>query len=204
MFTGIIEQQGEVVANTATELGNRLEIMSPYQQLAVGESIAINGVCLTLLPGHSNHLVFDISPETRRITTLGQLKVGDKVNVERAMQATDRFGGHYVCGHVDTTASLKSMTTLDEFVEISVGDFALCASMYLLPKGSITLDGVSLTINAVSEGNIKLMLIPHTLAQTTLGQLVIGQRLNVEFDYLIRIVAHQIAGQLKKGEVSVI
>lgn len=197
MFTGIIEQQATVLANTANNGANRLDIKSPYQDLKMGESIAVNGVCLTLLPGEN--LGFDISPETLSLTTLGQLKVGDKVNLERAMQATSRFGGHYVSGHVDTTACLKSKTVLDECVEIIVGDFAVCASMYLLPKGSITLEGVSLTINAVTDDHIKLMLVPHTLAQTTIGQLTVGQRLNVEFDYLTRIVAHQlkIAGQLK-------
>ncbi len=134
-----------------------------------------------------------------RLTTLGQLRAGMSVNLERAMLASARFGGHYVSGHVDTTARLKAITPIGDYVELVVGDFATCASMYLLPKGSITLEGVSLTINAVNEDNIKLMLVPHTLAKTTLGQLDIGQRLNVEFDYLTRIVAHQlkIAGQLK-------
>lgn len=199
MFTGIVEQQALVLANSPRMGANRLEIKSPYRDLIRGESIAVNGVCLTLVPEHGENLVFDVSPETLSLTSLGQLKVGDKVNLERAMQATARFGGHYVSGHVDTTACLKARNLLGEFVELIVGDFAVGASMYLLPKGSITLEGVSLTINAVTEANIKLMLIPHTLAQTTLGQLTVGQRLNVEFDYLTRIVAHQlkIAGQLK-------
>ncbi|ARG97292.1 riboflavin synthase [Legionella micdadei] len=198
MFTGIIEQQGAVLANISMKNANRLEIESPFQDLKTGESIAVNGVCLTLLPEHNGSLMFDVSPETVNLTTLGHLKKGDKVNLERAMQANTRFGGHYVSGHVDTTASLKSATTIGEFQEVVIGDFAACASMYLLPKGSITLDGVSLTINAVTDGNIKLMLVPHTLAQTTLGQVAVGQRLNVEFDYLTRIVAHQlkISGQL--------
>ncbi|KTD25217.1 MULTISPECIES: riboflavin synthase [Legionella] len=199
MFTGIIEQQGVVLANTSIKRANRLEIKSPFEDLKTGESIAVNGVCLTLLPEQCGNLVFDVSPETLHLTTLGQLKQGDKVNLERAMQANARFGGHYVSGHIDTTACFKSMITVGEFLEVIVGDFAACASMYLLPKGSITLDGVSLTINAVTEGDIKLMLVPHTLAQTTLGQFKVGQRLNVEFDYLTRIVAHQlkITGQLK-------
>lgn len=201
MFTGLIEIQGEVLANRVGTVANRLEIKAAYQQLVSGESIAVNGVCLTLLPESREHLIFDVSPETLGLTNLGRLNVGDKVNLERAMAATARFGGHYVSGHIDTTARLKAMTRVGDYLEIIVGDFAACASMYLLPKGSITLDGVSLTINAVTDGDeIKLMLVPHTLAQTTFGQLKIDQRLNVEFDYLTRIVAHQlqVAGQLKK------
>jgi riboflavin synthase len=199
MFTGLIEQQGEVLANISARLTNRLVIKSPFKQLAPGESIAVNGVCLTLLPEYAEHLSFDLSPETLELTTLGQLNVGDKVNLERAIQATTRFSGHYVSGHVDTTAYLKSMTSAGECREISIGNFAIPACMYLFPKGSITLDGVSLTINEVSADFIKLMLVPHTLAQTTLGQVKIGQGFNVEFDYLAKIVAHQlkVAGQLR-------
>lgn len=199
MFTGLIEQQGEVLANISGKVANRLLITSPFASLQTGESIAVNGVCLTLLLEHEQSLAFDVSPETLRLTTLGQLCAGMSVNLERAMLASARFGGHYVSGHVDTTACLKAVTPIGEYIEMVVGDFATCASMYLLPKGSITLEGVSLTINAVNEDNIKLMLVPHTLAKTTLGQLEVGQRLNVEFDYLTRIVAHQlrIAGQLK-------
>lgn len=199
MFTGLIEQQGEVLANIPGEVANRLLVKSPFNDLQVGESMAVNGVCLTLLPEQDSLLAFDISPETLGLTTLGQLKEGDGVNLERAMSASARFGGHYVSGHVDTTACLKAIRPIGEFLEMTVGDFAIPADMYLLPKGSITLEGVSLTINAVTEEAIKLMLIPHTLAKTTLGCLGIGQRLNVEFDYLTRIVAHQlrIAGQLK-------
>ncbi|STX41976.1 riboflavin synthase alpha chain [Legionella donaldsonii] len=199
MFTGLIEQQGEVLANISDKVANRLLIKSPFADLQTGESIAVNGVCLTLLPEHEQSLAFDVSPETLRLTTLGQLRAGMSVNLERAMLASARFGGHYVSGHVDTTARLKAINPIGDYLELVVGDFATCASMYLLPKGSITLEGVSLTINAVNEDNIKLMLVPHTLVKTTLGQLEIGQRLNVEFDYLTRIVAHQlkIAGQLK-------
>jgi riboflavin synthase len=202
MFTGIVDAQGEVLINRSGQVANRLEIKTDYQQLSIGESISVNGVCLTLVPESKNRLIFDVSPETLHLTNLGQLKAGDKVNLERAMLATARFGGHYVSGHIDTTACLKAKAIIGDYVEMIVGDFAIAASMYLLPKGSISLDGVSLTINAVSAGDIKLMLVPHTLAQTTLGHLEIGQRLNVEFDYLTRIVAHQlqIAGQLNEVE----
>ena len=202
MFTGIVDALGEVVVNQKNLVANRLEINSNYQLLAIGESISVNGVCLTLVPKSNDRLIFDVSPETLALTNLGELNIGSKVNLERAMSATARFGGHYVSGHIDTTACLKAKKTIGDYVEMTIADFAKPASMYLLPKGSICLDGVSLTINEVNTDEIKLMLIPHTLAQTTLGQLEVGQRLNVEFDYLTRIVAHQlkIAGQLNEVE----
>ncbi|MBA2711827.1 MAG: riboflavin synthase [Tatlockia sp.] len=202
MFTGIVDAIGEVLVNRKDLVANRLEIKSAYRELAIGESISVNGVCLTLVPESNERLIFDVSPETLALTNLGKLKAGDRVNLERAMSATARFGGHYVSGHIDTTACLKIKNTIGDYVEMTIGDFALPANMYLLPKGSICLDGVSLTINTVNADDIKLMLIPHTLAETTLGQLETGQRLNVEFDYLTRIVAHQlkIAGQLKEVE----
>lgn len=200
MFTGLIEQQGDVLVPAQEGVGSRLVIGSEFTDLNAGESIAVNGVCLTLLSDFEQGLAFDLSPETLALTNLSGLKKGDKVNLERAMRANTRFGGHYVSGHVDTRARIKALQVLDEYLEVSVSDFEKPAMMYLLPKGSITLDGISLTINAVIENTIKLMLVPHTMAETTFGKLAVGQRINVEFDYLTRIVAHQleIAGQLKK------
>ncbi|HBI21551.1 MAG TPA: riboflavin synthase [Legionella sp.] len=192
MFTGLIEQQGTVVSNTAFDSSNRLLISASFDALQAGESIAVNGVCLTLLPHFSDGLMFDVSPETLKLTNLSQLKVGDGVNLERAMQACTRFGGHYVNGHVDTTACLASVTPMGDYIEMIIGGFAACDTIYLLPKGSVTIDGVSLTINALDNDSIRVMLVPHTLEHTTLGRLCIGAHLNVEFDYLTRIVAHQL------------
>ncbi len=196
MFTGLIEAQGVVIANTEYDVANSLLIRAHFDQLQAGESITVNGVCLTLLPDFSQGLAFDVSPETLKLTNLGQLKPGQGVNLERAMLATTRFGGHYVNGHVDTTASLQSVKPVGDYVEMIIGGFAACDTIYLLPKGSITLDGVSLTINTLCDGCISVMLVPHTLAHTTLGHMCVGDRLNVEFDYLTRIVAHQL-GSLK-------
>lgn len=192
MFTGLIEQQGEVVANIKGTVSNRLLIRAPFDDLEPGESIAVNGVCLTWVPQNDSQLAFDVSPETLKLTTLGTLKTGNSVNIERALLATSRLGGHYVSGHVDTTACLMSLIPIDDYIEMTVGAFLMPAEQYLLPKGSITLNGVSLTINEVAEDCIKVMLVPHTLAVTMLGQLQVGQRMNVEFDYLTRIVAHQL------------
>ena len=192
MFTGLIEQQGTVVTNTVLDVSNRLVIDASFDALQAGESIAVNGVCLTLLPHFSEGLMFDVSPETLTLTNLGQLRVGDFVNLERAMQASTRFGGHYVNGHVNTTACLESVTPLGDYIEMIIGGFAACDTIYLLPKGSVTINGVGLTINALDNDRIRVMLVPHTLEHTTLGRLPMGARLNVEFDYLTRIVAHQL------------
>jgi riboflavin synthase len=198
MFTGLIEKKGEVLANLVQNGANRLVISSPFEKLEAGESIAINGVCLTLLPSDSGKLHFDVSPETLKLTTLGKLAVGTEVNMERAMFASTRFGGHYVSGHVDTQFQIQSITPMNEYIEMELTGYASQALLYLIPKGSITVEGVSLTINAVTSQSIKLMLVPHTLMHTTLGILRAGQNVNIEFDYLTRIVAHQlqISGKL--------
>ncbi len=192
MFTGLIETKGVVTAHHRSKIGHRLFIEAPFHDLMAGESIAVNGICLTLLPHSKPVLAFDLSPETLKLTTLESLNSGDFVNIERAMMATTRFGGHYVSGHVDTTACLLSKTKMEEYTEITVGDFAKSSKPFLLPKGSISLDGISLTINEVANGSIKIMLVPHTLSVTTFSHLKVGQRLNVEYDYLTRIVAHQL------------
>lgn len=208
MFTGLIEKKGRVVSNTTSSTGSRLVIDATWPVLQTGESIAVNGVCLTLLKPEQP-LVFDLSLETLQCTSLGELKPGEDVNLERAMNAADRFGGHYVTGHVDTTAQLVKIKPVGDYLEMTVSDFvAPNAALYLIPKGSITLDGVSLTINEFIQGglegcqspSITLMLIPHTLQLTTFGQLPTDHRFNVEFDYIARVVAHQLSlfEQMKK------
>jgi riboflavin synthase len=192
MFTGLVECKGEVIENTSIGAGHRLMIHSPYLALKLGESIAVNGVCLTLITTIDKRLAFDVSPETRHLTTLGELKVGDWVNLERAMPADGRFGGHFVSGHVDTTAVIEWIKSDGDYVEMAVHQFATSALKYLIPKGSITLDGVNLTINKMVNGSLHVMLVPQTLEATTLRFLQEGQRINVEFDYLTRIVAHQL------------
>jgi riboflavin synthase len=192
MFTGIIEKKGLIVSNSHHNGANRLVISAIFPELQVGESIAINGVCLTLLPSEDHHLNFDLSPETLNKTTLGHLNPGDEVNLERALCASSRFGGHYVSGHVDALATIQSIKSINEFIELELNGFDPKDMMYLIPKGSITVEGVSLTINSVSKQTIKLMLIPHTLLNTTLSSLKVHQKVNIEFDYLTRIVAHQL------------
>ena len=198
MFTGIIEIKGKVLNNASHDGANRLVIAADFEQVQLGESIAVNGVCLTVLPSEANQLSFDVSPETLQCTTLSSLTAGDAVNLERAMLASTRFGGHYVSGHVDMITQVQDIRHLNEYVEVDLGPFDTKASLYLIPKGSITVEGVSLTINSVAKDCVKLMLVPHTLANTTFDTLKKGQWVNIEFDYLTRIVAHQleVAGKL--------
>jgi len=202
MFTGLIESVAHVIENEPHQSGRRLTIEASFEGIQSGESIAINGVCLTVLHHHDGRrLSFDLSPETLALTTLETLTSGQKVNVERALLASSRMGGHYVSGHVDTTAKICSLRKIGEFIELSVSDFNMPASSYLLPKGSITLDGISLTINSTKAELITVMLVPHTLSMTTFSELKIGQNVNVEFDYLARIVAHQLASFMPRAGI---
>lgn len=193
MFTGLIETKGKVLANYSNGSANRLSLSATMSDLQVGESIAVNGVCLTLLPFEvPGVLHFDVSPETLKCTTLGRLALGDFVNLERAMLVSARLGGHYVSGHVDTTVHIASIRSVGDYIELTLSGFNEQELLYLVPKGSITVEGVSLTINEVTDGVAKLMLVPHTLLHTTLGALEAGSFVNIEFDYVTRIVAHQL------------
>ncbi len=192
MFTGIIEQCGKIVSLDACDVGVRLVIDSVFDDTRIGESIAVNGVCLTLIPHDQGKLAFDVSPETLQCTSLGALCAGELVHLERALLLADRLGGHYVTGHVDTTATVASVRALGEYTEMVISGFTEAERLYLCPKGSVTLDGVSLTINAVHKDSITVMLVPHTRANTTLSLWQKGRRMNVEFDYVARVLVHQL------------
>lgn len=193
MFTGIIEHCGEILSCTPTKTGYQMRLRARFAEPKLGESVAVNGICLTLTCARDDVLEFDISPETHACTNSRYLKPGMRVNLERALDAHGRFGGHYVSGHVDTTARVVSFEESGAYWNLVVGDFNPDAKPFLLPKGSITLDGVSLTINRVAEEGIELMLVPHTIANTTFQSLAVGQLLNVEFDYITRVIAHQLS-----------
>lgn len=192
MFTGLVDALGVVVYFELQEHHAILKLQCPYSQFQLGESIAVNGVCLTVVEFHQQVVTFNISSESLLVTHLGQLHVGDRVHCERAMQADGRLGGHVLTGHVDTTVKVISFETQDDYVKLRVGDFSKEERIFLIKKGSIALNGVSLTINDVINASIELMLVPHTLQQTTFSDLKIGQILNVEFDYMTRTIAQQL------------
>lgn len=183
MFTGIVEALG-----TVREAGPRLRLEFPRDwTLELGESVAVNGVCLTLsAPG-----TFDVSPETFRKTNLSALRRGARVNLERALQAGARLGGHFVTGHVDGTARLRSSAR-------AVLTFEVEPTPYLVEKGSVALDGVSLTPFEVTPTSFKVSVIPHTLESTCLRLRRPGDRLNVEFDLLAKY-ALKAPGRLSLG-----
>jgi len=187
MFTGIIEKTG-----TVEKVGQRLIINTSFDAPVLGESIAVDGVCLTLAEVTEDKYHFDVSPETLSVTTLGRLKVGESVHLERALRLQDRVGGHFVTGHVDTTANITKLNTIEQCLEVTLSGFNPQDMRYFAPKGSVAVNGVSLTINAVTKDAIELMLIPHTLEKTTFSSLKTGQEVNIEYDYLARMVVHQL------------
>jgi riboflavin synthase len=200
MFTGIVEEKAKVLVNDVHHLGRRLVLETPFPDIVLGESIAVDGVCLTATAHASYQASFDVSPETLAKTNLSLLGVGDLVHLEKAALAQTRMGGHYVSGHVDAIVAVSALEKLNDYVKIRVGNFFEKDVLFLVEKGSITLNGVSLTINAVDERQIELMLVPHTLKATNFDRLIIGQKLNVEFDYLTRIIAHQLEVMRKLNE----
>lgn len=200
MFTGIIKEMGVIGGFSPSESGGgRLTVRRPNADTALqrGESIAVNGVCLTALPGEPGTFVADLSPETLTRTNLGALHPGDRVNLERAMRLEDRLSGHIVQGHVDAVGDL---------VEIRhEGDFAVFRWTYppefgnlVVAKGSIAVDGISLTIIEPDEKSFGVALIPETLTKTNLGESQIGDRANLEFDIMAKLVERLVAPYLAK------
>lgn len=181
MFTGIVQALGTVASLNSGHLTLSVPDAWPGEPWVVGESLSVAGCCLTVASAEAS-LGFDLSTETLGRTTLGALKAGDHVNLERAMRATDRFGGHVVQGHVDTVGALRSWTD-DGVFTFEVDDER---SPLLVDKGSIAIDGVSLTVIQPEGGTFSVALIPHTLEVTTLGNAKLGDRVNVEFDVLAK------------------
>jgi riboflavin synthase len=187
MFTGIINYSGVIESLEKLDAGGRLRIRgsddSPFTR---GESIAVNGVCLTVIPNGGSVLT-DISNETLARTTLGSLGAGARVNLERALGVGDRFGGHFVQGHVDTTGTLISKKSEGEFAVYRWSFPAEFADL-IVSKGSIAVDGVSLTVIEPDESSFAAALVPETLRRTTLGNARIGERVNLEFDMIAKYV----------------
>jgi len=197
MFTGIVEELGRVVSRD----GGRIVVRCPVaaSDAAIGDSLSIDGVCLTVVALEADAVSFDISPETFDRTSLGALDEGDPVNVERPATLASRLGGHLVQGHVDGIASVAAVQPDAEGgARLSV---RLPAHLlrFVVEKGSITLDGVSLTVAALRGDEIDVALIPHTLAATTLGTTRVGDALNVEVDVIAKYVAKNMESLLAGG-----
>ncbi len=188
MFTGIVTARGRVLERQARGADARLRIQWPEPVpglLNPGDSVAVGGVCLTALEISDQVFSADLSAETLECTSLGRLRVGDPVNLEPALKASDRLGGHFVTGHVDGLGRLESRVAGDGS-EVLVFAVPKALARYLAPKGSVTVDGVSLTVNRAGDESFEVTLIPHTLEVTTLGDLVPGDEVNLEVDLLAR------------------
>ncbi len=191
MFTGLVAGMGRIVSVAESPGGRRFTIargtLPVEDPLALGESIAVSGCCLTVVAIDRETFDVEAGPETLLRTNLGARVIGDAVNLERALRVGDRLGGHFVQGHVDDTATLIERRTEGEW-EFLAFSIHPRHTRLLVPKGSIAIDGVSLTLVDVAADRFSIMLIPHTLAATTLGEAAAGCRVNVELDVLAKHV----------------
>lgn len=187
MFSGIVEELARVVAITTSNDGATLCISSKLDisDSNIGDSICINGVCLTVISRKNNEVIFELAPETLRRSTLGELKEGDSVNLERSLKLGDRLHGHFVFGHVDGVSKIQSKKIEGNSTRLQIAIPAGLAR-YIVPKGSISVSGVSLTIGEVEQGLFSVYIVPHTVSVTTLGLLEKGSSVNLEIDMLAR------------------
>lgn len=193
MFTGIVERMGTVAAADRSEGGMRVEIGAEDLGLRIGDSIAVNGVCLTAVETHSHGFAADLVLETLARTNLGELEPGSGVNLERPMRADGRFDGHIVQGHVDGIGIVLGVDREGDGKRISI-QVPPGLSKYVAEKGSIAVDGVSLTVAATNDDEFEIALIPHTLIATTLGGRAPGSRVNLEVDVIAKYVERMMSG----------
>ncbi len=192
MFTGLVELLAQVISVEPEPPGVRLLIAAPTisSETALGDSIAVNGCCLTVVENSAGRLVFQAGPETLSRTNLGQLATGSQVNLERSLCLGDRLGGHLVTGHIDGLGVVTERSDEQDWSTFWVS-VSHELSLQMAAKGSVTIDGVSLTIVSVEDERFSVQLIPHTLAVTTLGIRRLGDRVNIETDLLAKYIARQ-------------
>lgn len=198
MFTGIVQAVGQVAASEQrggdlrlTVDARQLALRVEPQRLATGESVAVSGVCLTVVEGADGQFVFDVSRETLALTTLGRLAPGDAVNLEAALRAGDPLGGHFMSGHVDGLAEIVALEQDARSMRVTL-EAPTSLARFIVPKGSVALDGVSLTVNEVAANRFGVNLIPHTVGVTTFRDAAPGRKLNLEVDLLARYVLRAI------------
>ena len=189
MFTGLVEAIGEIVAVEQRPGAVRIYVTSEIGDgVSIGDSISVNGVCLTAIAGGGRELAFDAGPETMRVTGLGELAPGDRVNIERAMRADTRLGGHFVQGHVDAVGTIVDVRPDGEFTWVRIR-FPQELAPQLVLKGSVAVDGISLTVAALGEDSFDVQIIPHTWTHTNLRGAHAGVRVNLECDIIGKYVA---------------
>lgn len=189
MFTGIVDHVGEIIGVQPRSNGMSFTIKTRFENCELGESICVDGICLTVTGSQAREFNVDLSPETLSCTQAGNWQVGQRVHLERALRMGDRLGGHWVTGHVDTRVHVADLQHDGDCLFVQIGGVDPTHLRYLVDKGSITLDGVSLTINALAADGFSVMLIPQTLALTHFDQLKKNQQLHIEYDYLLKWAA---------------
>jgi len=204
MFTGIIQSIGKIISITPGSVDTRLSIgvgSMPFGDVEMGESISINGACMTVVAFDKNSFSADVSRESLAMTTLGRLKTGSAVNLERAMRLSDRLGGHLVSGHVDGVGQISQRVTEGQSVRfgIRVPDEL---SKYIAHKGSVCIDGVSLTVNEVNKNEFSLQIIPHTLQETIFSDYRVGDDVNIEVDIIARYLERLLVTNEKTSGVT--
>jgi riboflavin synthase len=207
MFTGLVEGVGELLECKPTNGGRRLRIGSVLApEMKPGESLAVNGVCLTVILAERGEIHADVGPETVRVTTLGSLPRGSVLNLERALRADQRFGGHFVQGHVDAIGHVEELRQEAEFHWLTVS-FPVALAPLIVHKGSIAVDGISLTVAGLGADRFDIMVVPFTMQHTNLGRIKLRDRVNLECDmvgkYVVR--AAELSGltlSVRPGEVT--
>ena len=198
MFTGIVETVGTLAEVKGTGGGYRVRIETPLSaELKIGDSLAVNGVCLTVILIDGGHVLADVGPETSRVTTLGALQRGQDVNLERPVKADGRFDGHFVLGHVDGVGVIEEIRPEGESRWLTIG-FPPALAVYFIRKGSVAVDGVSLTVAGLGERQFDVMVIPYTWSNTTLKALRKGDKVNIECDMIGKYAAR--AMELRRAQ----
>ncbi|MFZ3579462.1 riboflavin synthase [Virgibacillus sp. DJP39] len=190
MFTGIIEELGQVKKiqrESANSVQLTIQATTINTDMNIGDSIAVNGICLTVTTFNENTFSVDVMPETIKATSLNTLKTGSSVNLERAMHAKGRFGGHFVSGHIDGTGKITRKEKQENAIYYDI-EVPVELKAYLLKKGSVAVDGISLTLFDVNDQTFTISLIPHTVSQTVLGEKTVGSTVNIECDMLAKYV----------------
>lgn len=198
MFTGIVDHCGQITSITRNADCATVWIQCQFDGLQLGESIAIDGACLTVTDTKPNAFACEISPETLHLTIARCYEEGQPVNLERALRLNERLGGHLVSGHIDDTVAIESVEKHNEFLQMNLCGVTDDNYHYLVPKGSVAINGVSLTINEVTHDGFTVMLIPHTLERTNLHELRTGHAANMEFDLVAKMIAKQVQPYLDR------
>jgi riboflavin synthase len=202
MFTGLIEETGRLkgISRQGEALVLNIAAKKVLEGVAIGDSIAVNGVCLTAVRFDGASVSMDVMPETFRRTTLSRLKPGDKVNLERAMRADARLGGHIVQGHVDGTGTITQREPKDNAVYFTIEPKEKTLFKHIIRKGSIAIDGISLTVVDTTDTAFRVSIIPHTLSETVLQHKVPGDEVNLETDIIGKYVEHLLSWTKKDSE----